>query len=92
MKLKEKFLELTNSECEHDSYCKDNDCKYDGQVVCRLNIRKSERCEVIADEFAIGFVKFVNETDSYHHAEDAFHFNDKWHTYEEFLEIYKKNL
>ena len=56
------------------------------------NLELAERCEVIADEFAIGFVKFVNETDSYHHAEDAFHFNDKWHTYEEFLEIYKKNL
>ena len=51
-----------------------------------------KECENIVDNFSIGFVKFVNETDSYHHAEDAFHFNDKWHTYEEFLEIYKKNL
>ena len=47
-------------------------------------------CEKIADEFAIGFVKFINETDSFHHGEDAFHFDGEWHTHEEFLEIYKK--
>jgi hypothetical protein len=46
--------------------------------------------EKVADDFAIGFVKFINETDSYHHGEDAFHFDGKWHTYEEFLQIYKK--
>jgi len=44
----------------------------------------------IADEFAIGFVKFINETDSFHHGENAFHFDGKWHTHEEFLEVYKK--
>jgi hypothetical protein len=41
------------------------------------------------DEFAIGFVKFINETDSHHHGEDAFYFDGKWYTHEEFLEIYK---
>lgn len=46
----------------------------------------------LRDEFAIGFVKFINETDSFHHGEDAFHFNGEWHTYEEFLEIYKKEI
>ena len=81
MKLKEKFLELTNSECEHDSYCKDNDCKYDGQVVCRLNIRKSERCEVIADEFAIGFAEWFIDSEGKPKGE--------W-SIKELLEMYKK--
>jgi hypothetical protein len=55
----------------------------------RVTLREAQ-CEAIADEFAIGFVKFINETDSYHHGEDAFYFDGKWYTHEEFLEIYKK--
>lgn len=47
--------------------------------------------EILRDEFAIGFVKFINETDSFHHGEDAFHFDGEWHTHEEFLEIYKNS-
>ena len=85
MILKEKFLELTNFECEHDSYCKDPNCKYDGQVVCFINTMKAERCEVIADEFAIGFAEWIliiyNEDIIY----DAY-------TKEELLEIYKKEI
>jgi hypothetical protein len=89
MILKEKFLELTNSECEHDSYCEDPNCKYDGQVVCCSNIRKSERCEVIADEFAIGFAEWINDN-CWNIDADRFLYQEEQFIFKELLEIYKK--
>lgn len=55
----------------------------------------SFECEVIANEFAIGFSKWVHDTKNrlgYHETKNEwFVYNlDKWITPEELLEIYKK--
>ncbi len=75
-KLLNEFLDINKKPLDYKGYLYDYDLAYESVE--------------IADKFAIGFVKFINETDSFHHAEDDFHFNGSYYNYEEFLEIYKK--
>jgi hypothetical protein len=50
--------------------------------------------EILRDEFAIGFLQWVNEDYTYYHGDGEYHsaFGNKWYKAEELLEIYKKEL
>lgn len=58
---------------------------------CDVAMRNAESIEELFDEYAIKFMNFVNETNSYHSGEDAFHFDGKWQNYEEILKTFKKS-
>jgi len=48
------------------------------------------KCEEIADRYAIDFAAWLNEIQSFHSGEDAYYYMNKWHTYQEILEEFKK--
>ncbi len=50
-KAKELFLNYCKqigSNCEHDSYCPDADCKLDGIVFCKADKSTAKQCALIA--------------------------------------------
>jgi pyruvate-formate lyase-activating enzyme len=51
-----------------------------------------DECKKIADEFAIGFLQWVNENYDYYHSDGEYHNSskNKWYKVEELLEIYKE--
>ena len=69
----------------NEKYCDllDNDEGFDNQLL-------ADRCEFMAEKFAIGFVQWLNEIQSFHSGENAYYYGNKWYNYQEIVEIYKK--
>ena len=64
-KAKELFLNYCKqigSNCEHDSYCPDADCKLDGIVFCKADQSTAKQCALIAVD------EIINECNRFYEA------------------------
>ena len=71
-KAKELFLNYCKqigSNCEHDSYCPDADCKLDGIVFCKADQSTAKQCALIAvDEILDSCIRDIAHL---HHLEEV---------------------
>lgn len=55
----DKMMQTISSNCEHQSYCTDADCKWKGMVVCRTEKQESKQCAIICVDECI---EVINES------------------------------
>lgn len=51
---------------------------------------KTEKCEQITDDFSVKFLEWKEENVDFFHGENQYHFDNKWYTTTELLQIFKE--
>jgi hypothetical protein len=60
------FCKHIGSNCEHDSYCAEPDCKLNGIVFCKVDKSTAKQCALIAvGEILNGFSKILPSSRDY---------------------------